>query len=364
MNVKTLFLVFASASVLVLAAASEAKSLTLTFEQVIGDPLGDPSQPENLLLPQGIAIEDETDNIYVGDSEKARVAVFSAEGEYLFDFGQGQITGETANLDFNREGQLFVGDVDGNEIDVFEPDGTYVRSFGEFTIGTDRPFEGPAGLGFSPDFEQFYVANYAGDEIIVFNSETGNVINTIGTGGQEPGQLFGPAAVAVSPTTGNLYVSEQLNSRIQVLTPEGESLRTFGIPRPRAVVDPFAPVPENIQPGELSSPVDIALDEFENVYVADTLNNRIQVFSSQGEFLTLVDEFPAVPSTYIWTVGAEYDKGKLYTSDFINNRVVVFDVEDNAPLEASTTVPEPSSIFSLVWLGLSAAGVTWRQRWQ
>ena len=353
--------VFVGAGLTILAAAGKATSLTLNFDQVIGDPMGDPSQPENLLLPQGIAVESGTSNIYVGDS-KARVAAFNDQGEYLFNFGQDQITGETANIDFNREGQLFVGDVSGNEIDVFEADGTYVRSFGEFTIGTDRPFEGPAGVAFSPDFENFYAANYAGDEVFVFDPETGDLVDTIGTGGQEPGQLFGPAAIAVSPTTGNLYVSEQLNSRIQVLTPEGESLRTFGIPRPRPVVDPFAPVPEDIQPGELSSPVDLALDEFENVYVADTLNNRIQVFTSQGEFLTLVDEIPAVPSTYIWTVGAEYEDGKLYTSDFINNRVVVFDVEGNAPTQASTSVPEPSSLLGLALLGLSAAGATWKRR--
>lgn len=359
MKFKKSSLVLASAGFLVLVGADAAKSLTLTFDQIIGAPTGAPNQPQNLLLPQGIAIQEETGKVYVGDSEKARVAVFSPEGKYLFDFGQSQIAGEAANVDFNREtGQLFVGDVEGNEIDIFEADGTYVRSFGQFTIGTERPFEGPAGLAFSPDYEKLYVANYAGDELLVFDPGTGNLVNTIGVGGQEPGQLFGPAAVAVSQSTGNLYISEQLNSRIQVLTPEGESLRTFGIPRPRPVVDPFAPVPEDIQPGELSGPVDLALDEFDNIYIADTLNNRIQVFSSQGEFLTLVNKFPAVPQTYIWPVGAEYNNGKLYTSDFINNRVVVFNVEGNA----LTPVPEPSSILSLALLGLSAAGAAWQKR--
>lgn len=204
-------------------------------------------------------------------------------------------------------------------------------------IASELRVEGPAGVAFSPDFEKFYVANYAGDDIYVFDSITGERIDVIGGAGTEPGQLSGPAALAISETTGNIYVSEQLNSRIQVLTPEGESLATFGEPRPRAV-DPSIPVPDDLQPGQLSGPVDITLDEFDNVYVSDTLNNRIQVFNSQGDFLTLVDEFPAEPSTYFWSIGAQYQDGKLYTSDFFNNRVVAFDVNQ----QGSTPISEPS----------------------
>ena len=313
---------------------TEAQAVSLEFDQIIGDSSGD----GKLLLPQGIDVQEGTGNIYVSDSQNDRVAVFNKEGNFLFDFGQDQID-ESANLEFNNiTGQIFVGDVKGNEIDVFEPDGTYVRSFGEFTVGTDRPFEGPAGVAFSPDFEKFYVANYAGDDIYVFDSITGERIDIIGgESGTEPGQLSGPAALAISETTGNIYVSEQLNSRVQVLTPEGESVATFGEPRPRAV-DPSIPVPDDLQPGQLSGPVDLTLDEFDNVYVSDTLNNRIQVFDSKGDFLTLVDEFPAEPSTYFWSIGAHYEDGKLYTSDFFNNRVVAFDVNQ----QASTSISEPS----------------------
>lgn len=350
--VKNLSVVIATTGFIVLAAATETLGVSLEFNQTIGDSSG----AGQLNLPQGIDVQKETGNVYISDSESDRVAVFNQAGNFLFDFGQEQID-ESANLEFNNKtGQIFVGDVNGNEIDVFEPDGTYVRSFGEFTVGTDRPFEGPAGVAFSPDFEKFYVANYAGDQIYVFNPETGEQVNAIGESGTQPGQLSGPAALAISETTGNIYVSEQLNSRIQVLTPEGESLSTFGEPRPRPI-DPFIPVPDDLQPGQLSAPVDIALDKFDNVYVSDTLNNRIQVFDSKGNFLTLVDQIPTDPSTYFWPIGVEYEDSKLYTSDFFQNRVVVYDVNQ----QGSTPVPEPASALGIALLGTGIAASKLRQ---
>ena len=37
--------------------------------------------------------------------------------------------------------------------------------------------------------------------------------------------------------------------------------------------------------GEFNLPADVAVDELGNVYVIGLFNNRIQVFSSEGEFL-------------------------------------------------------------------------------
>ncbi|PSO52108.1 MAG: hypothetical protein BRC34_13355 [Cyanobacteria bacterium QH_1_48_107] len=346
---KKMSLALTGTGFMVLAAAGEAQSFELTLDKTIGSQSGGPGQ---LALPQGVDIQEGSENIYVADSEKDRIAVFNQQGEFQSDFGQDQIGDEPAPLTFNDEtGQLFVGDVGGNEIDVFNPDGTYDRSFGEFTVGTERPFEGPAGMAFTPDSETLYAANYAGDEILEFDPETGEQLDSIGVRGDEAGQLYGPAAIDVSDS-GNLYVSEQLNSRIQVLNPEGESIRTFGESRFRPVRPSSSqPVPADIGPGDLSGPVDLTLDEDNNVYVADTLNNRIQAFDSQGNYITQFKEFPADPPGYFWTVGAKYENGKLYTSDFFNNRVVVAD-----------KVPEPSSVLGTALLGIGGAAVIVKRR--
>jgi DNA-binding beta-propeller fold protein YncE len=336
--VKNLSLIIASTGCMVLAAAAEAKAVSLKFERIIGDTSG----PGQLKLPQGVDIQEGTGNIYISDSDNDRVAVFNPEGKFLFNFGQDQID-ETADLEFNdKTGQIFVGDVRNNQIDVFEPNGTYIRSFGEFTIDSPRFFKGPGGVAFSPDFETFYVNDYAADRILAFDSETGEQTDVIGKSGNAPGQLLGPSGLSISKTTGNLYISEQLNSRIQVLSPEGESLGIIGKPSPRPL-DPFAPVPD-LKPGVLTGPVAVEVDKNNNIYVGDTQNNRLQVFDHSGEVLTVVDEIPAEPSTFFWTVGAHYEDGKFYSSDFFHNRVVMYEV-----------VPEPSSVLGIGVLGVGVA---------
>lgn len=352
-SLKNLSIMIASAGLMVLAAAAQAKAVSLKFEQIIGDTSG----PGKLNLPQGIDVQEGSGNVYISDSENDRVAVFNSAGKFLFDFGKDQIN-ESADLAFNdKTGQLFVGDVKNNQIDVFEPNGTYVRSFGKFTIDSPRFFKGPGGVSFSPDFKTFYVNDYAADRILAFDPQTGEQTKIIGESGNGLRQLLGPSGLSISEKTGNLYVSEQLNSRGQVLTPEGESVLTFGNPKPRPLI-PFAPVPEDIKPGDLSGPVAIEVDEFDNIYVGDTQNNRIEVFDSEGNFVTLVDKVPAEPSTFEWTVSAHYEDGKLYSGDFFHNRVVVHNV-----IQHSTPVPEPSSVLGIaILVSGSAAGKLWQRR--
>ncbi len=57
-------------------------------------------------------------------------------------------------------------------------------------------------------------------------------------------------------------------------------------------------------PGQLSSPADVALDSFGNIYVADTNNNRIQKYDPQGNFLAAAGGFTSdVQMNQPWSHG-------------------------------------------------------------
>ena len=91
-----------------------------------------------------------------------------------------------------------------------------------------------------------------------------------GSQGSGNGQLFVPAGIAVD-SSGNVYVADSGNARIQKFSSTGTSLAKWGT--------------FGTGDGQFKSPSGVAVDLLGNVYVADTLNDRIQKFSSTGTFL-------------------------------------------------------------------------------
>ncbi|GAB1544205.1 hypothetical protein NUACC21_68810 [Scytonema sp. NUACC21] len=343
--VKSLSMAMVSGALMVLATATQAKSSTLTYERSIGSP---GIEAGNLFLPQGIDVQQGTGNVFISDSANNRVSVFDQNGNFVNTIGSlgsrpGQFN-QTADLAFDKlTGNLYVGDVYNSEIDVFDANRNYLKSFGKFGPQTDRPFFGPGGVAFDAS-GNFYVNDYTADTIQVFDRD-GNVIKTIGSSGNAPGQFLGPSGLSISEQSGNIYVTDFLNNRIQVLNPQGEPILVFG--------------ELGNGPGQFNSPVAIEVDDEENIYVGDALNNRVQVFDKNGNYLS---EFGTPvpnanpeplppgqplpePGQFNWTVGAHFNDGKLYVSDFYNSRVQVLKV---------SKVPEPASILGLAFVGIGA----------
>jgi len=355
--VKHLSIAIVSTGLMVLAAATEAKSVTLEYDRSIGSPGFGSGQ---LFLPQGIDVQERTGNVFISDSENDRVSVFDQNGDFVKAIGGigSGLFDETADLAFDKlSGNLYVGDVKNNQIDVLDADGNYLRSFGSFSPQIEgRPFYGPGGVAFDAT-GNFYVNDYTADEIKVFDRD-GNLIKTIGSSGNAPGQFLGPSGLSISEKSGNIYVTDFLNNRIQVLNPQGEPILVFGELGTKA--------------GQFNSPVAIEVDDEENIYVGDTFNSRIQVFDKNGNYLS---EFgTAVPNAtpeplapgaslpepgqFNWTVGAHYDNGKLYVSDFFNSRVQVLNVK------GKTSIPEPTSVFGLGLFLIGASAIQLRKRQQ
>jgi DNA-binding beta-propeller fold protein YncE len=349
--VKHLSVALAGAGLMILAAATEAKSLTLTYDKTIGSAGFGPGQ---LLVPQGITVDDKTGNVYVSDGGNNRVNIYNQSGNFLSSFGStgsgpGQFN-EPLDLKFSPvTGNLYVGE-DNNRIDEFTPQGNFITSFGTFgTLNPGDVFFGPGGLSFDKS-GNLYVTDFSNDVIKEYDPNN-NLIKTIGSKGTAPGQFIGPAGLSVSPVSGNIFVADQYNNRIEELTPDGQPVLTFGGP--------------GSGPGEFQQPIGVEVDEQENIYVGDSINSRVQVFDKNGNFLTSygqpvanagpppsgvppIPTGPVAPDQFNWAAGAHYDNGKLYVGDFFDSQIKVLDVN-------KTAVPEPSAGLEVALLGVGAA---------
>ena len=133
-----------------------------------------------------------------------------------------------------------------------------------------------------------------------------------GSTGTDPGQFQTPEGVAVG-AGGAVYVADSLNDRIQKFDVDGNFLTTWG-------------TYGTAGNGRFSRPTGVATDFAGNVYVIDSGNNRIQKFDSNGVFLAKFGSFGIGNGQFNGPYGVATDAtGNVYVADTGNNRIQKFD---------------------------------------
>ncbi len=114
----------------------------------------------------------------------------------------------------SSKSDVYVADQDNERIDRFGPTGAFQLAFG---VGVNATKVREAGEGKSvSEAEENLCAASSGDTCQKAEAGSG------------AGQLHGPMSVAVDPVTGEIYVEDFLNHRIDEYSPEGRFLLTFG----------------------------------------------------------------------------------------------------------------------------------------
>lgn len=134
-----------------------------------------------------------------------------------------------------------------------------------------------------------------------------------GTSGSEPGQFRGPIGIAVDDS-GFVYISDSGNDRVQKFTTGGEFVASWGESGTGA--------------GQLRRPMHLDLVDDTLLYVAEYLNDRIQIFRLDGTPAGLVTEEPEVQGGELDAPGgvaAPRTGDVVWVPDFFNHRVAVFD---------------------------------------
>lgn len=212
-------------------------------------------------------------------------------------------------IDINEQGAVYVSDII-NHIAKYKETGNLLREW-------DIPYSGTLGIrGLTLDRRvpngNIYVATYFTSKVFVLDRngavvnfwpamigqqqfvphgfavlENGNLLISDDTNGclreftptgvfvktvGYPGQMKQPRQLAYDKRNGDIYVADRNNHRIVVLGIDGVERRSWGS--------------NGTGDGQFDTPHGIALDPSRNlVFVGDTMNDRIQVFDTQGNYL-------------------------------------------------------------------------------
>jgi uncharacterized repeat protein (TIGR01451 family) len=218
---------------------------------------------------------------------------------------------QAVDVTFDAAGNLYVlmgGDV--NQLIKVDPTGKLLWAVGSKGSG-DGQFDLPQGVAVAPSgtvyvVEQrnhrvqyfskfgFFLGKFGSECFVPFNY-SGTCVDPDGDGPLElgDGQFFQPTDIAVD-AAGRIYVADYNNHRVQVFSAPGvfaykfgsfcgldPSSTEFGI----GCVDPDGSGPLALGDGQFEFPEGIAVDSAGRILVADSYNNRVQVFDAAGRFL-------------------------------------------------------------------------------
>jgi DNA-binding beta-propeller fold protein YncE len=171
-------------------------------------------------------------------------------------------------------------------------------------------------IAIQPGTGNVFVANRESNQVEVF-SPSGTTLAIDGKNGSANGSFSFPQGIAFAPN-GNLYVSDSGNNRIQEFSVTGSSGLTWLASYGTAGNGSGAPA------GELNQPTGIAFAPDGTLWVADTLNNRVQSMSPSGvwtAFHTPTSTSKQTSFNIPWGVTVAPD-GSIWVSDTGNNRIV------------------------------------------
>ena len=231
--------------------------------------------------PTGIAI-DHGGNIFVVDHDNHRVQKFAQNGDFIAESGMGG--GNDAAANEEGEGTALINIVADNG--------------GAEVAANDTQLQSPMGIAATQ--QNVYITDTGKNRIQNWN----NNLVYFGVKGNGNGQFNQPFDLSFD-SHGNVYVVDRGNKRIQVFNAaDGYGyLRQFG----SAI---------------LREPVSIAIDTQRNnaVYIVDRGKNCVSKFANNGDF---IKSFTSVDLSEPCGIAVD-SNGAVYVCDTGNNRVIIF----------------------------------------
>ena len=343
--IRRLLVLVAMSLVLVAPAASAAPKQVATTFGAAG--AGDGEFGSTVA---GVAVRQSTGDVYVVDAAADRVQRFDADGGYLGQFGtpgtgDGELTlgGASAGVAVDQaSGDVFVGDTANNRIQRFSATGVYQSQFGVAGAG-DGELAAPVAVAVDPTSHDVYVADRDNNRVQRFSS-AGVYEAQLGTLGAGYGELSAPTGVAVD-ATGAVYVLDSGNARVQKFDGLG------------AFQSVFAPATLTFSPQALA--VDPATGHvFVAQYLPDYSGTQILELNAAGN--TVESHGSVLP--VVGGLDVRATSGRIYAADLYGSRVLLLDdlIAPEVTTGAATAITATSATVNAIINAHDGPAVTYR----
>ena len=209
---------------------------------------------------------DAGDRVFVFSRRESRVLVYEKDGTFQSAWGDGFFTPRTHGLTVAPDGTVYCVDEGRQVVHRFSPDGTLLQTIGTPDVASDTgydgrsltsisrggpPFNRPTNLAVAPNGDLYVSDGYGNARVHRFGAD-GTLIQSWGEPGSGPGQFHLVHGVAVG-ADGRVFVADRENDRIQIFSAEGEYQEEWT---------------------DVQCPTNIAIDPSGRIYVSELWRRR------------------------------------------------------------------------------------------
>jgi DNA-binding beta-propeller fold protein YncE len=274
---------------------------------------------DNVVAPLGVAVTPDGSRVYVSQSGvNVPVVVLDRDGTKVGELKPPVVKGQSALHTANyvaidpTNADVYVSDRAAKAVYVYSAEGAYLRTLQPPALKATWE---PLGIAFAPD-GTLYIADVrakGGHQVLAIDGD-GNVTRTLTVTAQGADPLNYPNALVVDPN-GNIVVADSNSGRVLIFDRDG---------KPSVVAGP------GVAEGDIGMPRGVAFDDSGRLLVVDTVNHVVNMYrpSDQPGKATFVGSFGTEgigDGQFEYPNGVTTDtRAKVYVADRVNNRVQVW----------------------------------------
>jgi len=187
----------------------------------------------------GVAVDGE-DRVYLICRGDHPIMVYDQQGHFLRSWGEGEFTYRTHGISVGPNGTIFCTDDGNHTVRQFTPEGKLLMTLGVMNTPSDTgydgqdlmtitrgadPFNRPTNIAVGPRGDLYVSDGYGNCRVHQF-SPRGQLKRSWGTPGRGPGEFYLPHGIAVA-ADGRVFVCDRENDRIQIFSPDGDYLEEW-----------------------------------------------------------------------------------------------------------------------------------------
>jgi len=260
----------------------------------------------------GVAVNKSGTRFYAVDTSKQKVWIISDAGAVIGSFGspaeEGKEEGFAAPIfvAVGANDEIYVTDRQRAQISVYSPLGKFIKRFVPQVTGSF--VWSPLAIATDTKGNVYVTDATQGEHRVLVFDKQGKLLRKFGSQGSQNGQFNYPNGIAVA-NDGKIYVADSNNARVQVFSNTGKRLKTI----------------MGTGEGGLTHPVGIDVSRSGEMHVVESFGHKVNVFDTDGTYLYGFGELGIMDGQFRYPQGIAINKnGRVIIADRDNSRLQIW----------------------------------------